>query len=120
MAVATPCWPAPVSAMTRCFPHAPRQQGLPERVVDLVGARVVQVLPLEVYFCAIQLLREPCGMVERRLAARVLTHVICEFLSKGLVLVRPAIGCLQLNQGGHQRLGGVAAPENPEMAVLVG
>jgi hypothetical protein len=33
-AVATPCWPAPVSAMTR-FAHAGRQQRLADRVLIL-------------------------------------------------------------------------------------
>ena len=48
VAVATPCWPAPVSAITRALAHAPREQRLAERVVDLVGAGVVEVLALEV------------------------------------------------------------------------
>ena len=48
MAVATPCWPAPVSAITRGLPIRARQQRLAERVVDLVRAGVEQVLALEV------------------------------------------------------------------------
>ena len=47
MAVATPCWPAPVSAMTRFLPILLREQRLPEHVADLVGAGVVEVLALE-------------------------------------------------------------------------
>ena len=39
VAVATPCWPAPVSATRRCLPMCLRQQRLAEDVVDLVRAR---------------------------------------------------------------------------------
>ena len=48
VAVATPCWPAPVSAMIRRLPEAPGEQDLPDRVVDLVGAGVGEVLALQV------------------------------------------------------------------------
>ncbi|EMI16986.1 hypothetical protein RMSM_06077 [Rhodopirellula maiorica SM1] len=41
MALATPCWPAPVSAITRVFAHPQRQQGLANRVVNLVSTGVV-------------------------------------------------------------------------------
>ena len=47
MAVATPCWPAPVSAMTRFLPIRCGQQRLAEHVADLVGAGVVEVLALQ-------------------------------------------------------------------------
>ena len=44
--VATPCWPAPVSATSRRLAHALGQQRLAEHVVDLVRAGVVEVLAL--------------------------------------------------------------------------
>ena len=47
VAVATPCWPAPVSAITRRLPMRLGEQRLAEGVVDLVGAGVEQVLALE-------------------------------------------------------------------------
>jgi hypothetical protein len=40
--------------------HPPSQQSLPHRVVDLVGAGVIQVLPLEQHTSADQL-AEPRG-----------------------------------------------------------
>ena len=46
--MATPCWPAPVSAITRRLPIRSVKQGLAQRVVDLVRAGVVQVLALQV------------------------------------------------------------------------
>ena len=48
VAVATPCWPAPVSAMIRLLAEPLRDQRLPERVVQLVRAGVHQILALEV------------------------------------------------------------------------
>ena len=48
VAVATPCWPAPVSAMTRVLPRRRVSSAWPERVVDLVGAGVGDVLALQV------------------------------------------------------------------------
>ena len=48
VAVATPCCPAPVSAITRALAHAPGQERLAERVVDLVGAGVVEVFAFQV------------------------------------------------------------------------
>jgi hypothetical protein len=46
--------------------HAPRQQPLPQGVIDLVRARVQQVLALEVNTRAAQILREPPRMIKRR------------------------------------------------------
>ena len=47
VALATPCWPAPVSAMIRRLAHPRREQRLADGVVDLVRAGVVQVFALE-------------------------------------------------------------------------
>ena len=48
VAVATPCWPAPVSAMSLRLAHAAGEQRLADGVVDLVGAGVGQVFAFEV------------------------------------------------------------------------
>ena len=52
--VATPCWPAPVSAMMRFLPMRMRQQRLAQAVVDLVRAGVQQVFALEIDLCSAQ------------------------------------------------------------------
>ena len=49
--------PAPVSAMMRRLAHAPRQQDLTEHIVDLVRARVVQLVALEVDLRAAEIVR---------------------------------------------------------------
>jgi hypothetical protein len=47
VAVATPCWPAPVSAMTARLAHALGHQHLAQHVVDLVAAGVIELVALE-------------------------------------------------------------------------
>ena len=56
--------------------HPPRQQHLAQRVVDLVGAGVVQVLALEVDLAPPQCCGEPLREVERRRPAHVLPQVV--------------------------------------------
>jgi hypothetical protein len=46
VAVATPCCPAPVSAMIRFFFHPLREQDLAEGIVDFVRAGVEQIFAL--------------------------------------------------------------------------
>ena len=72
VAVATPCWPAPVSAMTTGLAHFLGQKRLPQHIVDLVGAGVVQVLTLEVNFGSAQILGHPLRIVEAGGSSRVL------------------------------------------------
>ena len=48
VAVATPCWPAPVSAMRRVLPSRRASSAWPSDVVDLVRAGVGEVLALQV------------------------------------------------------------------------
>ena len=47
VAVATPCCPAPVSAIETVLSEALGEQCLPENVVDLVAAGVVEIFALE-------------------------------------------------------------------------
>ena len=62
--------------------HAPRQQPLPDRVVDLVRAGVTQVLALQVDLGAAEPLGEARGEVQRRLAAGVLAQVVAHLTLK--------------------------------------
>ena len=76
VAVATPCWPAPVSAMMRCLPMRLASSAWPSAVVDLVRAGVEQVFALEVDVRAAQSLAEPPGEIERRGPAGVVLEQI--------------------------------------------
>ena len=59
VAVATPCWPAPGLRDDPRLPHPLGEEPLAERVVDLVGAGVAEVLALEIDPRAAGVLREP-------------------------------------------------------------
>ncbi len=91
--------------------HSHRQQGLAERIVDLVGAGVVQVFSLQVNLGAAALLAEALRVIKWRGAA----NVILEQIGQLGVERRVSLGLLvrhhQLVQGPHQRLGHVPATE---------
>ena len=119
MAVATPCCPAPVSAMMAVLAHPLRQQALSERVVDLVRARVGEVLALDVDARAAELTGQVLGVVELRRPADV---VAGQELQSGLkLLVRPRgpVLCLQLVNRAHERLGHELTSELAEASSLV-
>ena len=80
--MATPCWPAPVSAITRVLPMRLRQQRLAEHVVDLVRAGVVEVLALEQDPRAARVLGEPLGVGQRRRAAGVVALQAVELVEE--------------------------------------
>jgi hypothetical protein len=71
--------PAPVSAITRGFLQAPREQRLADAVVDLVRAGVVQILALEPDLRAAELARPALGVVDRRRTADVVLELALEF-----------------------------------------
>ena len=102
------------------FLHAPGEQDLADRVVDLVGARVVQVLPLEIDPRAAEGLRQPLRVVEGGRTAHVVPEVVTELLFEFRVPFRRLVDFEQLVQGRHQRLRNVAAAEYPKMSALVG
>jgi hypothetical protein len=113
VAVATPCWPAPVA-------HAPRQQDLAQAVVDLVRAGVEQVLAFEKDAGAAQVFAETFGFIQRGWAAGVVVQQVVEFGLKSGVLAGGGIGLLQLLQRGHERLRDVAPAVGTEVAASVG
>src|SRR5439155_1416846 len=93
---------------------------LAEHVVDLVRARVAEVLPFEVDPRATAVLREPPREVERRGAARVVGEELGEPPPPGRVAPRRPVRALELEERGHERLRDEAPPEAPEAAVTVG
>ena len=109
----------------------PGQQRLAERVVDLVGAGVGEVLALEVEpqrrdpgACAgppaargqsrrsgADGLGQPVGPVERRRPAGEALEQLAQLRPEDRVLAERVVGRLELLERGHQRLGHVAAAE---------
>ena len=70
--------------------HPPRQQGLSDAVVDLVGAGVIQVFALQVDARAAGFLREAFGKVQRRRPADVVVQVVGKLTLEFRILRGPA------------------------------
>ena len=118
-ALATPCWPAPVSATTRLRAQALGEQRLAERVVDLVRAGVREILALEPHFRAPGLrqlvrVRERGGTSD---PARELARELGLEVRRVQVLLDAGFEFLER---GEQRLGDVTAAERAEAAARVG
>ena len=67
VAVATPCWPAPVSAITRVLPIRLASRAWPSTLLILCDAGVVEVFALEQDPRAAGVLGQPLGVVQRGL-----------------------------------------------------
>ena len=100
--------------------HALGEEPLAQRVVDLVGAGVTEVLALEVDARAAGMLGEPLGERQGRRAPHVLPRELGDPLPEGRVAPRLAVRRLQLEERRHQRLGHVAAAEGAEVPRAVG
>lgn len=96
------------------LPHPLCQQRLAQHVVDLVRARMVQVLALQVYLRAAQILRHAAGEVEARRAPRVVVQQVGELAVERGIPLAVLVGFLQLAHGAHQQLGDVLAPVDAE------
>ena len=93
--------------------HAPREQRLADRVVDLVGAGVVQVLALEQHRRA-DLLGEAGGRGERRGPADELGQQRVELRPERRIRPGRVVERGQIVERGDQRLGDVAAAVGTE------
>ena len=120
VAVATPCWPAPVSAMTRVLPMRRARSTWPDGIVDFVRAGVEQILALEINFRAAQFACEPFGKIKRRGPSAKLAQIIIQFRLKFQVLLGAIILLLQLLQGIHQRLRHVTPAIGTETSAGIG
>src|SRR6202020_1396494 len=89
--------------------HLPGEQRLTDRVVNLVGAGVVEVFAFEVDLMA-RGLAQPGRAVQRRWAPDVVTRERVALRDEAWVLTGLDPGQLQLGQRRHQRLGHVLAP----------
>jgi len=102
------------------FAHAAGQQGLAERVVDLVRTGVQEVLALQVDLCAAAVLRQPLGVIKRRGSAGVFLEMVPQLGLGRCVLLCSRISRGQLLQRGHQRFGHKHSAIGPEMPAGIG
>ena len=119
VATATPCWPAPVSAMMRVLPMRRASWIWPRQLLILCAAGVIELVALEVDLGAAQVLGEALGEVERARPAGVVGVEIGQLLLEGGVGFRLVVGALQVEDQRHQRLGDEAAAEHAEEAKIV-
>ena len=95
--------------------HPPGEQALAHHVVELVGAGVGQVLPLEQHPDA-ELLGQPAAFGDRGGSAAVVAEDAVELGPERRVGPGVAERRLEFDAGRHQGLGDVAPPEVPEPA----
>ena len=117
---ATPCWPAPVSAMTRFAPSFFASSTCPIGVVDLVRAGVREIFALQPHFRA-PALRQRARVRQRRRPADPAAAARREIRRGKSRIAQVAIDAgLQAIERRHERLGHVAPAERPEAAARVG
>ena len=99
------------------FAHAPRQEHLPQRVVDLVRPGVVQVFALEHHDDPWTHLRpEPRRLRERSGASHIVLEQPVQLGPEARVALRFIVDPLELLERRHQGLGDIAAAVGAEAA----
>ena len=100
--------------------HALCEKRLTERVVDLVGAGVGEVLALQPDRRAARVLREPRGRRQLRRTADELAQEPVELEQERRIGARGAVGVVEFLERVQERLWHIAAAEHAEAAALVG
>src|SRR5262245_55031167 len=88
--------------------HAAREQDLTERVVDLVRARVIQVLALQVHFHATNALTQALRAIQRRGPPNVIAPELLELAPECPINTRGGVGRTQFVERGYECFGDVA------------
>ncbi len=96
--------------------HAPREQDLPEAIVDLVRAGVIEVFAFEINLRAAQMRGETLGKIKRIGAAHIMLEQPVQLGVKGGIVLRRLVSLLQIQHQRHQRFGHEAAAIGAEMA----
>ena len=98
------------------FPESFGEQDLAERVVDLVGTGVEQVLAFQVNLRAAEQFGPAFGEVERSRAADVVVKQVIEFRLECGVVFRGLVGSCEFLKWGHQGFRHKHAAELAEVA----
>ena len=84
------------------FVHAPREQHLAQRVVDLVCAGVKQVFAFQINFGPAAIFSQSRGVEKRRRAAGVVAQQVFEFRLKRLIVFARQVRHSQVFERRHQ------------------
>ena len=100
--------------------HAPGEQGLTERIVDLVRAGMREVFALEEDARAARHGAQPRGFVQRRRPAHVVLEQVRQFALERHIVANGLVGALELFNGLDQRFRHVLAAKGPEVTASIG
>ena len=101
------------------FAEAFCQQRLADGVVNLVGAGVVQILALQPNLRAACFFRQAFGEIQRRRAADIISKLRAKLRPESGVVLRGAVGVLQLQHRLHQSFGDELSAKAAEIAARV-
>ena len=100
--------------------HADGEQDLPDAIVDLVRARVIELVTFEPDLRAAQRIGQPLCKIERGGAAHVMLEQIVELALEFGIGLSGAILPLKIEDERHERFGDIAPAVIAEMSALVG
>ena len=119
VAVATPCCPAPVSAMIRCLPMRWASRHWPRALLILWAPVWARSSRLRYMRAPPQCRLRFFGVVQSGRATGVVGHQIAELLGEPGVVLNGAVGILELGEGGHNRFRYELATEVAKTATVV-
>ena len=94
--------------------HSLGKKRLPQTVVYLVRARMIEIFSFQIYFRAAQLVRQISRIIEQRRSARVIIEQKIKLVVKRLVALAFVIDALQFFKLRHKRFGHVLSSEITE------
>ncbi len=101
------------------FLHAPGEQRLPDRIVDLMGAGMAQVLALEVNLRTTQSFRQTLGEIQRRRPPDIFFQIVLQLGLKPLIPACALVYLFQFQQGRHESFRDIpsAVRAEPPMSI---
>ena len=97
------------------LPHAAGDQNLSDSVIDLMGACMAQILPLQINFRSSEVSRETLGEIERRWPADKICQVVSQFFLKDRIVLQLGILRRQFHGGRHQGFRNISPSINAKM-----
>lgn len=119
MASATPCWPGAGFSDELFLPHKLGEQAFPHTVVQLMGAGVVQILPLEIDLALAKGAGQAGTVIDGSGAALKLPPNPAQLVDKLGAVADFLIGVVDLLKGGDQLRRQKRAAVLPKITVFI-